>query len=399
MRVNSNSVLSFQIPGHVRRLFGSVLVCLYLLTLYSHFLQAQQTREASAGIAWQVKGTWQVEGKGAPILNGDVVQPQSLLQPDAETTPHSITVFLPDGQRILYECFTVEDCARGFRVPSLYRRPQPFAVAMLARIRSVLVSGNHDSSTNPTTQGEPELPRDEVLAVLGPDNRVTVGGLVSRLSNGHYTYDLRPLDPAYPSQSHLTFEKKAPTISLSLPSSGLFVLTITDDLHSPRINLFLAVVRPAQAASITKSFHDAKELMEDWNGDYGWPVHDFRRAYLESLLSSAKPLNAGGETGLPGKFVSNARTSAAGVRPGVTAEPSFFPKPGVFAGDTAVTLRCATQSATIHYTVDSSQPTAHSPVNSAPIMVKGTELTIKAFASAPGKKDSAVVTGIFRISQ
>jgi hypothetical protein len=33
-------------------------------------------------------------------------------------------------------------------------------------------------------------------------------------------------------------------------------------------------------------------------------------------------------------------------------------------------------------------------------MVKGTErggLTIRAFASAPGKKDSAVVTGIYRI--
>jgi hypothetical protein len=33
----------------------------------------------------------------------------------------------------------------------------------------------------------------------------------------------------------------------------------------------------------------------------------------------------------------------------------------------------------------------------APIMVKGTELTIKAFASAAGSRDSAVVTGIFRI--
>ena len=33
----------------------------------------------------------------------------------------------------------------------------------------------------------------------------------------------------------------------------------------------------------------------------------------------------------------------------------------------------------------------------APIVVKGTELTIKAFAAAPGKKDSPVVTGTFRI--
>jgi hypothetical protein len=30
-------------------------------------------------------------------------------------------------------------------------------------------------------------------------------------------------------------------------------------------------------------------------------------------------------------------------------------------------------------------------------MVKGTGLTIKSFASTPGRKDSAVVTGIYRI--
>jgi hypothetical protein len=40
-----------------------------------------------------------------------------------------------------------------------------------------------------------------------------------------------------------------------------------------------------------------------------------------------------------------------------------------------------------------------SPVYRAPIMVKETELTIKAYAGGAGKKDSAIVTGIFRIRQ
>jgi hypothetical protein len=62
-----------------------------------------------------------------------------------------------------------------------------------------------------------------------------------------------------------------------------------------------------------------------------------------------------------------------------------------------VTLRCDTPGAIIHYTFDGSQPVASSPVYVAPISVKGTELTIKAFASVPGSKDSAVVTGIYRI--
>jgi hypothetical protein len=82
---------------------------------------------------------------------------------------------------------------------------------------------------------------------------------------------------------------------------------------------------------------------------------------------------------------------------GVVGEPRLFPDPGVFANDTVVTLRCDTPGAIIHYTFDGSQPVASSPVYVAPISVKGTELTIKAFASVPGSKDSAVVTGIYRI--
>ena len=81
----------------------------------------------------------------------------------------------------------------------------------------------------------------------------------------------------------------------------------------------------------------------------------------------------------------------------MTTEPTFSPTPGLFDGDTAVTLRCNTPGATMHFTVDGSQPVANSPVYRAPIMVKGTELTIKSFASVAGRKDSAVVTGIFRI--
>jgi hypothetical protein len=80
-------------------------------------------------------------------------------------------------------------------------------------------------------------------------------------------------------------------------------------------------------------------------------------------------------------------------------EPRLFPQPGVFTGDLEVTLRCDTPDAVIHYTFDGSQPVASSPVYGAPISVKGTELTIKAFASVPGQRDSAVVTGIYRIRE
>ncbi len=364
------------------------LACMCLvLTLSSIAVRAQPPRQAPLGVAWQVRGRWLVEGKGAPVLTGDAIPPGSLLQPTGEPANHSIMIFLPDGQRILYECFLAQDCGRAFRVPSLYRKPDPFAVDMLARIRAVLARRTLDPESG--QHQAPHLPRGESLVVLGPGNRVEIRGLAAALPNGRYSYDLRPFDPGFPGQSQVLLEKNAPGITLPLPSSGLYVLTISDQLNTPRIDVLIAAIRPAQSANILKSFHDATALIGDWNIDYqGWPIHDFQRAYLESLVLGIKPSQAGVQAEL--------RTNSA--RPvGTTAEPTFLPKPGVFEGDTAVTLRCDSPGAIMHYTVDGSQPFDNSPIYRAPIMVKGTELTIKAFAVAPGEKTSAVVTGIFRI--
>jgi len=347
---------------------------------------AQEPRELADGVAWQVHGTWQIDGTSAPIVTGDPIPPGSLLRPRGEPPGHSIMVLLPDGQRVLYECFLAQDCGRAFRVPSLYRRPDPFAVNMLARIQAALSRRSRDAQKQP--RQAPRVPRDEALAVIGPGNRVEVAGLAANLPNDHYICDLRPIDHDVPRQAHLPLEKSASSITLPLPGPGLYELTITDRLNTPRISLFIAAIKPEQAASSLKSYSAAKKLIGDWNIDYqGWPIHDFQRAYLESLVLGLKPQ------------IVRPRARPAIRSADETAEPAFSPRPGVFEGDTAVTLRCATPGAVLHFTVDGSQPFASSPVYTAPIMVKGTELTIKAFATVPGKKDSPVVTGIFRIEE
>ncbi|HEY5255083.1 MAG TPA: chitobiase/beta-hexosaminidase C-terminal domain-containing protein [Acidobacteriaceae bacterium] len=365
-----------------------------LLAFSATLLIAEKTAPASQGIAWRVTGSWRLDGKGAPIVAGDAIPPGSLLQPDAGAADHSITIFLADGRGILYECFTPENCARGFRVPSLFRVPDPAAVDMLARIHETVFRGNASSSL----QSDSDLPRGEVLTVIGPGNRVRVAGLAAALSNGRYTYDLRPLNPAYPTQSNVAVEKTAPAIPLTLPAPGLYDLKITDDLKTPRIDLLVAAVTPAQAEKFTKSYHQVQALMAQWNeAGFGWPIHDFQRAYLESLLhDSQPPTNAiTSKAAATGNFVNESATEET-HRDGVTAEPSFSPKPGLMDGDTAVILRSETPGASIHFTTDSSEPTADSPVYAAPIMIKGIGLTIRSFASSPGKKDSAVVTGIYR---
>ncbi len=81
----------------------------------------------------------------------------------------------------------------------------------------------------------------------------------------------------------------------------------------------------------------------------------------------------------------------------VAADPVFNPLPGTYTTTQNVSLSSATTGATIYYTVDGSTPTHSSNVYSAPIVVSGASLTIRAFASASGYQDSPIVVGTYQI--
>lgn len=362
--------------------FVAVLVLLSPLSE----LHGQKAKPAAYGVAWRVIGGWQVQGVRSEVENGSALAPGSLLVPEGGSRDHSITVLLPDGQRVLYECFSAKDCERGFRVPSLYRQPTELGANLLARVNAVFQRKSADVDTQ--SADEVPLPRDEAIATLRSDHKVSVGGLAAALSNGQYSYVARPVSRGGEKPIHGDFQKNSRSVTLNLPSQGLFDVTISDQMKRPRIDLLLGAVEGPKADSEVKLFQQAVALLKDWNEDYqGWPIHEFRRAYLRSLLLGIRPESA-------------VHAGSRGVSdPQAAGEPKFTPAPGVFKGDTEVTLKCGTPGATIRYTVDGSQPLDGSTVYRAPIIVKGTALMIKAFASAPGKKDSPVVTGIFRIGE
>jgi hypothetical protein len=360
-------------------------VLLMMLAVFATALPAQTTTRNALGIAWDVRGTWRVEGTTTPIRNGDAVGAGSLLLPDVSDSEHTITILLPDGQLLLSGCFTAKDCARGFRVSALYRAPAPFTTEVLRRIRAALAQGGNQTAD--ASQNAPHVARDEMAVVPGRGNRVEIGGLAAALSNGKYFGNLRSFDKRYPEQSGIPLEKSGRSIALTVPGPGLFLLTIIDSMKRPRIEFMIAVA-PTQGSNVIKSFVMAHALFKEWlDDDFAWPMHDFQRAYLRSLMLGITPS--------PNSEQEMSSTDPPG--PGVTAEPVFTPEPGVLAGDTAVTLKSATPGAVIHFTVDSSQPLENSRTYHAPIIVKGIPQTIRAFAESPGMKDSPVVTGFFRI--
>lgn len=82
------------------------------------------------------------------------------------------------------------------------------------------------------------------------------------------------------------------------------------------------------------------------------------------------------------------------------AAPSFSPGAGSFTTDQAVTIASATAGATIHFTLDGSDPTLASPVYSTPIAVSGNgpAVTIKAMAELAGQTPSAVASAAYTVN-
>jgi hypothetical protein len=105
-------MVSFRLLRCTPPIFRKVLV---YSSLFLPGAAQVQAKDAGAGLAWHVQGTWRLDRKVAPLRAGDAVEPASLLQPDETAADHSITILLSDRQRILYECFTIADCARGRR--------------------------------------------------------------------------------------------------------------------------------------------------------------------------------------------------------------------------------------------------------------------------------------------
>lgn len=76
--------------------------------------------------------------------------------------------------------------------------------------------------------------------------------------------------------------------------------------------------------------------------------------------------------------------------------PTFSPAAGEVASGTEVTISCATSGATIHYTVDGTDPTSSSATYSSPIEITATT-TIKAIAVKEGMADSEMASATYTV--
>ena len=78
------------------------------------------------------------------------------------------------------------------------------------------------------------------------------------------------------------------------------------------------------------------------------------------------------------------------------ATPTFSPAAGAVLSGTEVSISCATEGATIHYTTDGTEPTASSPTYSSAITIDEAK-TIKAIAVKGGLDNSSVASAAYTV--
>lgn len=79
------------------------------------------------------------------------------------------------------------------------------------------------------------------------------------------------------------------------------------------------------------------------------------------------------------------------------ATPTFTPAEGTYTEAQDVTITCATEGATIYYTLDGTNPTVNSTAYTAAIAIDDTT-TVKAFAVKEGLNDSDIATAVYNIN-
>ena len=92
-----------------------------------------------SGMVWENHGDWHLNSSADTLRLGEAIPPGGLVTAGAKASVHSITILLPDGQRMLCECYEAKTCSQGFRVPAIIPPPSPAVWDMFVGVRNVLL--------------------------------------------------------------------------------------------------------------------------------------------------------------------------------------------------------------------------------------------------------------------
>jgi hypothetical protein len=246
------------------------------------------------GMVWERHGDWHLNGSSDTLRLGEAVPPGGLITAGAQGASHSMTILLPDGQRLLCECFETRTCSQGFRVPAINPPPKPVVWDMFVAVRNVLLLRPAAAETPfPIPVGRAEMAGHfEIVAPLTPQGEISISPALRVLPPGRYSLSVmngeqQPAASTNPTVQPLDWNSRQPGAQVRVGGVGLYHIRVTDQSYIPRIEVEVLATSPASYPAEAAALKQTRETILNWNHTHeGWPLHPFLRVYLESRATA-----------------------------------------------------------------------------------------------------------------
>jgi hypothetical protein len=245
----------------------------------------------ATGMVWEKHGDWHLNGSSNALRLGEAIPPGGLITAGVDGSAHSIVIFLPDGQRMLCECYEAKTCSQGFRVPAITPQPQPAVWEMFVAVRNVLLLRPAAAETAfPTPAGREEMAvNSEMVAAVSPQGEISIAPALRVLPSGQYSLrvatDGQTTAATAPSTQALDWSAAQKVAQVRIGGPGLYRIRVSDQTYVPRFEIEVLATSPTSLAAETAGLKMARETILKWTHK-GWPLHAFLRVYLESRLSA-----------------------------------------------------------------------------------------------------------------
>ncbi len=246
------------------------------------------------GMVWERHGDWHLNGSSDTLRLGEAVPPGGLITAGAEGSTHSMIILLPDGQRLLCECFEARICSQGFRVPAITPPPKPGVWDMFVAVRNVLLLRPKTAETAfPIPVGRAEMAGHfELVAPLTPQGEIAISPALRVLPSGQYSLSVmneeqQPAASTIPAAQPLEWNSRQPVARVRVGGTGLYHIRVTDQAFTPRIEIEVLATSPASYPAEAAGLKQTRETILNWSHTQeGWPLHPFLRVYLESRANA-----------------------------------------------------------------------------------------------------------------
>jgi hypothetical protein len=246
----------------------------------------------ASGMVWEKHGDWHLNGSSSALRLGEAIPPGGLLTAGAEGPSHSIVILLPDGRRMLCECYDAKLCSQGFRVPAITPQPQPAVWDVFVAVRNVLLLRPATAETAfPASAGRESMAvNSEIVAAVSPQGEISIAPALRALPSGQYglrvSADGQSTMATAPGVQSLDWSAAQKVAQIRVGGPGLYRIRVSDQAYVQRFDIEVLATSPTSLAAETASLKMARETTLKWTHE-GWPLHDFLRVYLESRLSAS----------------------------------------------------------------------------------------------------------------